>query len=154
MGNIRLYIRPNEKLYINGAVVRFDRKVSIELLNDVTFLMENHVMQAEEASTPLKQLYFVVQMLLMDPANTDAPMKLFQSMVNSLLEVLESETLRNGVTAVEAEVSAGKTFGALKILRELFAAEERALAGREVEMPGPRRPHGIDTDALVKQIGA
>lgn len=154
MGNIRLYIRPNEKLYINGAVVRFDRKVSIELLNDVTFLMENHVMQAEEASTPLKQLYFVVQMLLMDPANTDAPMKLFQSMVNSLLEVVESETLRNGIAAVEAEVASGKTFGALKILRELFAAEERALSGGESELPGPPGTQTVDTNALAKQMGA
>ena len=44
MSNMRLYLRPGEKLYINGAVIRVDRKVSIELLNDVTFLLENHVM--------------------------------------------------------------------------------------------------------------
>ena len=137
MGNIRLYIRPNEKLYINGAVVRFDRKVSIELLNDVTFLMENHVMQAEEASTPLKQLYFVIQMLLMDPANTEAPTKLFRGMVDSLLEVAENEALRSGVAAVEAEVEAGKTFGALKILRELFPVEETVLSGTAREIAPP-----------------
>lgn len=150
MGNIRLYIRPNEKLYINGAVVRFDRKVSIELLNDVTFLMENHVMQAEDASTPLKQLYFIVQMLLMDPANTDAPMELFRNMVKSLLDVVENETLRDGVSSIETEVSEGRYFGALKILRELFPIEETILSGSKVEMPAMAGAG----EELAEQVGA
>ncbi|GIL00209.1 MAG: putative flagellum biosynthesis repressor protein FlbT [Alphaproteobacteria bacterium] len=154
MGNIRLYIRPNEKLYINGAVIRFDRKVSIELLNDVTFLMENHVMQAEEASTPLRQLYFVVQMLLMDPANTEAPLKLFDGMVESLLDVLDNETLRNGVAAAQSEVRSGKVFGALKVLRELFRIEEGVLSGPPGELaPLPAAGAALD-QAMAKQMGA
>ena len=67
---MNISLRADEKLYINGAVIRVDRKVSIELLNDVTFLLETHVMQASEATTPLKQIYFVIQIMLMDPSAT------------------------------------------------------------------------------------
>ena len=44
---LKISLKPNEKIYINGAVLKVDRKVSIELLNDVQFLLENHVLQAE-----------------------------------------------------------------------------------------------------------
>ena len=67
---MNISLRKGEKIYINGAIFRVDRKVSIELLNDVTFLLENHVMQAEDAITPIKQLYFVIQMMLMSPNNS------------------------------------------------------------------------------------
>ena len=64
---MNITLRAGEKLYINGAVIRVDRKATIELLNDVTFLLENHVMQADQATTPLRQIYFAVQVMLMDP---------------------------------------------------------------------------------------
>ena len=52
-GSMHIGLRARERLYINGAVIRVDRKVSIELLNDVSFLLEAHVMQPEETTTPL-----------------------------------------------------------------------------------------------------
>ena len=39
----------------------FDSKATIELLNDAAFLLENHVIQASQATGPLRQVYFVVQ---------------------------------------------------------------------------------------------
>src|SRR5438128_1925103 len=67
---MNISLRADEKLYINGAVLRVDRKVTIELLNDVTFLLEAHVMQANDANTPLRQIYFVVQIMPMDPTQS------------------------------------------------------------------------------------
>ena len=61
-----LKLRAGEKLYINGAVIKVDRKVTIELMNDATFLLEAHVIQPDEANTPLRQLYFVLQTQLME----------------------------------------------------------------------------------------
>ena len=65
---MNITLRAGERLFINGAVIRVDRKATIELLNDVTFLLENHVMQADQATTPLRQVYFAVQVMLMDPS--------------------------------------------------------------------------------------
>ena len=64
---LKISLKPNEKIYLNGAVIRVDRKVTLELLNDVQFLLESHVMQIDEASTPLRQLYFILQVMLMNP---------------------------------------------------------------------------------------
>ena len=127
MGNIRLYLRANERIFINGAVFRVDRKVSIELLNDTTFLLENHIMQKENADTPLKQLYFVVQLLLMDPVNTEPSKKVFRNLVSDILDTLENQELIEGVKEVDVEVSTGKVFSALKMIRKLFPLEQLIL---------------------------
>ena len=66
---MNITLRAGERIYINGAVLRVDRKATLELMNDATFLLETHVMKAEDATTPLRQIYFVVQVMLMDPAS-------------------------------------------------------------------------------------
>ena len=156
MGNIRLYLKANEKIFINGAVLKVDRKVSFELLNDVTFLLEAHVMQKEDADTPLKQLYFVIQIMLMHPENSEQTETVFKKMIANLLETVETPKLLNGVKQIDVEVSTGKPFAALKAVRELIQIEENILkTGNNdgpIEMvPGKNRP--MDTAELQKKAG-
>jgi flagellar protein FlbT len=40
-------LRPGERLFVNGAAMKFDRKVLVEFLNDVTFLLETHILRPE-----------------------------------------------------------------------------------------------------------
>ena len=44
---MQIHLKKGEKLYVNGAVIRADHRCSLEFLNNVTFLLENHVMQAD-----------------------------------------------------------------------------------------------------------
>lgn len=129
MGNMHIYLRANEKVFINGAVLKVDRKVSVELLNDATFLLENHVLQKEDVTTPLNQLYFVVQIMLINPSNTEQTMELFKEMVNGMLATLSNRELIEGVKQVDIEVSSGKPYPALKIIRELYPIEDQILDG-------------------------
>jgi len=135
MKSIRLYLKANEKFYLNGAVIKVDRKVSIELLNDANFLLANHVLQAEDADTPLRQLYFVVQMMLMDPAALERPLRLFEEMASDLCGVLKEPHLLDGLAAVEAAVAEGDYFNALKKLRQIQPAEAELL-GRDDQGAG------------------
>ncbi len=83
---LHISLRPGERIYVNGAVLKVDRKVSIEFLNDVTFLLEQHVLRPEDTRTPLRQLYFIVQTVLIDPANSSAARTMFDNSFGSLLE--------------------------------------------------------------------
>ena len=47
---MHISLRSGERPFLNGAVLRVDRKVTLELLNDATFLLENHVLQVEDAA--------------------------------------------------------------------------------------------------------
>src|SRR5690606_20785403 len=91
---LKISLRPNEKIYINGAVIRADRKVSIELLNDVHFLLESHVMQPQNASTPLRQLYFITQVILMNPGEADDARDMFRKSLPLLLATFSDEQIK------------------------------------------------------------
>jgi flagellar protein FlbT len=140
MKSIRLYLKPNEKLYLNGAVIKVDRKVSIELLNDASFLLANHVLQAEHADTPLRQLYFVVQMMLMDPMSVERPLQLFHEMASDLREAVKEQAILDGLAAVETAVLAGDYFNALKILRQIQPAEAELLGRHETSTASGAEP--------------
>jgi len=124
---MNITLRAGERLYINGAVIRVDRKATIELLNDVTFLLENHVMQADQATTPLRQIYFAVQVMLMDPGATAAAMSLSRRLLDSALQAFESATIVAGLKAISGQIDRGRNFEALKALRALFPLEEQEM---------------------------
>jgi flagellar biosynthesis repressor protein FlbT len=126
---MNISLRADEKLYINGAVLRVDRKVTIELLNDVTFLLEAHVMQANDANTPLRQIYFVVQIMLMDPSAAPAALELSRKLIDAALRTFENRQILAGLKAIDGMVVCSRYFDAMKALRALFPIEQAAMAG-------------------------
>ena len=127
MKTMQISLRPGQKIYLNGAVIRVDRKVTLELLNEATFLLDSHVMQADETTTPLRQLYFVVQTMLIDPAAGDASRRMFREMRAALQTTFRSEAIQGSLDAISQLVEAGRTFEALRSLRQLFEAEAAVL---------------------------
>lgn len=125
---LKISLKPNEKIYINGAVLRVDRKVSIELLNDVQFLLENHVLQADEASTPLRQLYFIVQIMLMNPDGAGQALSMFRKSLPLLLASFTDEQIKAALKNIDRQVSEGHLFEALKAIRTLYRLEEAILS--------------------------
>ncbi len=124
---MNISLKRGERIYINGAVLRVDRKVCIELLNDVTFLLENHVMQAADATTPLKQLYFAVQLMLISPNDTDAALYLARDLMSTCAIGLKSDSrVVEGLSLVARLIDSKRYFDALKILRGLFPLEAEA----------------------------
>ena len=124
---LKISLKPNEKIYINGAVVRVDRKVSLELLNDVQFLLENHVLQAEEASTPLRQLYFIVQIMLMNPDGAGQALSMFRKSLPLLLASFADEQVKTALKNIDRLVSEGHVYDALKAIRALYPLEKGIL---------------------------
>ena len=128
---ILISLKPGERIFINGAVIRVDRKVALELLNDVSFLLESHVMQPESATTPLRQLYFIAQTMLMDPANADPTCGVFRSTHALLMAAFENEEILDGLESAGNSIAAGRIFDALKTIRGLYRIEDEILAGNK-----------------------
>jgi flagellar biosynthesis repressor protein FlbT len=123
---MRITLRAGERIYINGAVLRAERKLSFELLNNASFLLENHIIQAEEATTPLRQLYFALQTLLIEPGSEVA--KTAYACIFAATQVSFSTTdVVVGLRLVGRLADAGRIYEALKTLRNLFAVEAAIL---------------------------
>ncbi|WP_147024959.1 flagellar biosynthesis repressor FlbT [Methylobacterium oxalidis] len=137
---MHLSLRPGERVYINGAVLRVDRKVSIELLNEATFLLEGHVLQAEEATTPLRQLYFAAQTMLIDPARAEPARALYASLQDGILEATRDARVHERLRAARGHVEAGRLFEVLKLIRALYPVEAALMASSEGAAASPSAP--------------
>lgn len=129
---LRISLKSGERIFINGAVLRVDRKVALEFLNDVTFLLENHVLQPEQATTPLRQLYFIAQMMLINPEGRDQSMAMFRKSIIMLLNCFQNEEVLAELKRIDAMVSSGRAFDALKAIRSLYAVEDKILNSNEM----------------------
>ncbi|MCK3775859.1 flagellar biosynthesis repressor FlbT [Sinorhizobium chiapasense] len=137
---LRISLKSGERIFVNGAVLRVDRKVAVEFLNDVTFLLENHVLQPEDATTPLKQLYFIAQMILINPEGAEQSTAMFRKSIVMLLNCFKNEEVLAELKRVDGLVTNGRAFEALKAIRGLYPIEDRILNTQEI------------TPATVEQI--
>ncbi|MER0238901.1 flagellar biosynthesis repressor FlbT [Fulvimarina sp. MAC8] len=154
MSTLRISLRAGERIFVNGAVMKVDRKTTLEFLNDVTFLLESHVMQAENATTPLRQIYFVVQMMLMDPANQDGPRAVFNDSLARMLKTYSNGDILEGLLEIEEMVGRGRAFEALKRLRSLIPVEDEILGRPESGVVRPAAPRVIKSENQKLRMAA
>ena len=139
---LKISLKPNEKIYINGAVIRVDRKVTVELMNDVQFLLESHVIQVDDASTPLKQLYFILQVMLMNPPGAADAREMFRRSLPLLLASFEDAQINAALKQIDRMVGEDHIYEALKAIRSLYPLERRALGGND-DVAGAARPLAV-----------
>ncbi len=64
---LKLSLKPNEKLIINGAVIaNTDRRSTIIVHNKASILREKDIIKEEDVNTPAKRIYFPVMLMYMD----------------------------------------------------------------------------------------
>ncbi len=129
--NLKIHLKPKERIFVNGAVIRVDRKVTMELLNDVVFLLDSHVMQEEGATTPLRQLYFVVQSMLMEPKTIGIAQQIYQQQHRDLVATYKDLDVLEALVQVRAMIEAQRYFDALKRIRSMFEIEDAILKPNE-----------------------
>jgi len=117
---MNISLRRGERIFINGAVIRVDRKVCLELLNDATFLLEHHIIQPEEASSPLKKLYLAIQTILMAPSEGNTALLISLGMIKNYLLITNDSNLIHSLIQVKTYLESERPLEALKCLRHLF----------------------------------
>lgn len=134
-GRLKIHLKANERFFVNGGVLKVDRKVSLELLNDVVFILESHVLQEQEANTPLRQLYFIVQSMLMEPQTMELARQLYLQSHSSLISAFKSQDVLEGLVEVRQSIEKGRIFEALKRIRTLFPIEAQVLGSNGAPLP-------------------
>ena len=69
---LKLTLKPGEKFVLNGAVLaNGDKRASLIIQNKACVLREKDIMQAEDATTPARRIYFPIMMMYLDPDEAD-----------------------------------------------------------------------------------
>lgn len=126
-GTLRITLKTGERVFINGAILRADRKVSVELLNDASFLLEQHVMNIDDATTPLRQLYYVTQQILLDPQHAQQRRDAALHVLRFVEQASPTEEVSQRLAELGEIIAKGRAFDALKLIRLMFRLEEHSV---------------------------
>lgn len=128
---LNLTLKPFERLIVNGCMLRNGgRKTTITVETRASIIREADLLRPEEATTPVKSVYFLIQSALIDPDRRQKTVKAAQKELGVLANVFSSE-LRPNVFEAANNVSMSNYFGALRNLRPLLKREAEILGAPE-----------------------
>ena len=123
---LKLILKPGEKVVINQAVVlNGGDKTELILQNKASVLRERDIMTEENADSPAKRIYFVVQMMYMFSDKDRQYQANFNELVTSFIEAVPSSTPI--LLDIGRKVIEGNLYGAMKACKKLMRYEEEVL---------------------------
>lgn len=126
---LKLSLKPGEKFVLNGAVLtNGDRRVSLVIENKASILRDRDIMQADDANTPVKRIYFPVMMLYLDPEQTEKYYDEFVARMSEFMSAISDREALASCVAISRDVLQGQYYKALIKCRQLFDFEQVRLS--------------------------
>ncbi|UYW27396.1 flagellar biosynthesis repressor FlbT [Methylorubrum extorquens] len=122
---LRIELKPQERLIINGALIRNgDRRSTFVIENQCKFLRESEIITETEADTVAKRLCVTLQFIYL----ADNPPEAEDLFVRQATEIMKaSPSMAPYILAIQDELSARQYHRAIKRGRELIAYERQLL---------------------------
>ncbi|MGA0604526.1 flagellar biosynthesis repressor FlbT [Phenylobacterium sp. VNQ135] len=125
---LKLSLRPGERFVLNGAVVQNgDRRSVLVLQNKASVLREKDIMQAEEANTPARRIYFPVMMMYLDEPSADRYYDEFVRRMTEFMGVIANPTVLADCVSISKHCMAREYYKALMLCRRLIEYEDERL---------------------------
>jgi flagellar biosynthesis repressor protein FlbT len=126
---LKLSLKPGEKFVLNGAVVQNgDRRGVLILQNKASVLREKDIMQAEEANSPARRIYFPVMMMYLDEAGASKFYDEFVKRLNEFMGAISNPELLSDCIAISKHAMAREYYKALMLCRKLIEYEDERLS--------------------------
>ena len=122
---LKLTLKPGERFIINGAVVENgDRRSTLTIQNQASVLRERDIMQPDEATTPMRRIYFAIMMLYLDEEGSAQYRQEFAIRLSEFMEAISNaDALRTCVDIIQL-VEARQYYKALLAAKSLYEFEE------------------------------
>jgi flagellar protein FlbT len=125
---LKLSLKPGEKFVLNGAVVQNgDRRGVLLLQNKASVLREKDIMQAEEANSPARRIYFPVMMMYLDEPNAARYYDEFARRMTEFMGVIGNPNVLTDCVNTSKHVMAREYYKALMLCRKLIEYEDERL---------------------------
>ncbi|MDG2522440.1 flagellar biosynthesis repressor FlbT [Caulobacter segnis] len=125
---LKLSLKPGERFVLNGAVLQNgDRRATVILQNKASVLREKDIMQASEAVTPARRIYFPVMMMYLDEGGLEAHYDEFVRRMSEFMGAISNPTVLADCVTISKHVLAKEFYKALMLSRRLIEYENERL---------------------------
>ncbi|OYD81124.1 flagellar biosynthesis repressor FlbT [Azospirillum brasilense] len=142
---LKLRLKPCERVVINGCVVQNEnRRYTLTVSNFAQIIRGSDIMQEDEADTPVRRAYFVIQSMLLDPQAAEEYGSVVAGMMAKLYTAFMHPEMQDRIMQAMRNVSDRDYYKALACLRPVMAYEDSLLSAqrpaRDERVPETRAP--------------
>jgi flagellar protein FlbT len=125
---LKISLKPGERFVINGAIVQNgDRRTNLVLHNKVSILREKDILLPENATTPVRRIYFAVMMMYLDQTEEREYHQEFVRRMAEFMNAIRSEDVLQTCVSIVDDVYAKNFYGALITCKKLLVFEQDRL---------------------------
>ena len=125
---LKLSLKAGEKFVLNGAVVQNgDRRGVLVLQNKASVLREKDIMQAEEANSPARRVYFAVMMMYLDEPSAARYYEEFAHRMSEFMSVISNVDILGDCVSISKYVMGREYYKALMSSRRLVEYEDERI---------------------------
>ena len=124
---LRLTLKPNEKIVINGCVIRnADRRQTLTIENYADVVRGVDLLDESSAATPVKKVYFFIQSALLRPEIRKELRPIIHKSLAELVPIF-NEQIAGHIFEAANHVSAANYYKAMRSLREVMRYEDELM---------------------------
>lgn len=125
---LKLSLKPGEKFVLNGAVItNGDKRTSLVIQNKACLLRERDILQPEEATTPVRRIYFPIMMMYLEPGETETYHTEFALRMTEFMGAIRNGAALAQCVEISRDVMNGAYYKALMGCKKLFDFEQERL---------------------------
>lgn len=129
---LKLSLKPDEKLVINGAVIaNADRRATLIVHNKASILREKDILQEQDVNTPAKRIYFPIMLMYMDQGQTGKYYDEFVVRMTEFMNAISTPEAIENCVKISRDVMDKNFYKALMNCKKLVAFENERLATSE-----------------------
>jgi flagellar protein FlbT len=135
MSGLVLKVAPGERFLVNGALLENgDKPARIRISDtDARVLRCRHAIKPEDVNTPVKQIYFAIQLLITGDLEANRVLPSVQTECSKLADVFEAFD-PDMIPLLRSMVRRGNYYSALVHLRSVIALETAILSRRDASV--------------------
>ena len=136
---LRIELKPRERFILGGAVLQNgDARSELLLENNVPILRGKNILSLEDADTPCKRIYFLIQLMYVEGGNLEGHQDTYWALVRDIVGAAPS--MLGLIDAINEHLVGGRYYEALKLARKLINEEERLIQHADPGAGLPEHP--------------
>lgn len=129
---LKLSLKPDEKLVINGAVIaNGERRSTLIVHNKASILREKDIMQENDVNTPAKRIYFPIMLMYMDGGANNKYYDEFVLRMTEFMNVISTPSAVENCVKISRDVMDKNYYKALMNCKKLINFEQERLGNNE-----------------------